>query len=195
MRVVYTDGSCIGNPWPWWWASIISSENSENSEFFRDHMSDGKELFYEEKTSEVVLQGRTDLTTNNIMELTACLEALKWLYTTCSGSMWQYTDGDMQEGLFAQEQKPRKQIDDTVLLTTDSTYVKMGITAWIQTWKRRHRKRTKWGKLIENVLLRKELDALVACFTDLRWEWTKAHVGTVMNERVDQLAREMATSD
>ncbi len=190
MYIIYTDGSCLGNPWPWGWASIISSEGSEGSE-------DSKWPKYSNfwRMSEVVLQGRADLTTNNIMELTACLEALKWLYTTCSGSTWQYTDSDMQEGLFAKEQESRKQIKDAVVLTTDSTYVKMSITDWIQTRKRRQRRHTKWGKLIENVLLRKELDALVACFPALRWEWTKAHVGTIMNERVDQLARQMATSD
>jgi ribonuclease HI len=78
------------------------------------------------------------------------------------------------------------------MITTDSSYVKLGITEWMVTRKRRQWRRAKGGKLIENVALWKQLDILTQYFPNLTWAWTKAHVGTELNERVDQLARNEA---
>ena len=83
-------------------------------------------------------------------------------------------------------------IPHDVTIVTDSNYVKLGITERMVTRKRRQRRRAKGGKLVENVQLRKELDALASCFPNLHRQRTKAHVGTELNERVDFLARREA---
>jgi ribonuclease HI len=85
-------------------------------------------------------------TTNNRMELMAAIEALKALTETC-----------------------------TVTLTTDSVYVKNGITLWITGWKKRNWK-TAAKKPVKNVDLWQAL------------EWVKGHSGHRENELADQLA-------
>ena len=80
-------------------------------------------------------------------------------------------------------------VSEEMYVITDSNYVKLGITEWMKTRKKRNRRRAKGGKLVENVQLWKELDALASCFPNLERQRTKAHVGTELNERVDQLAR------
>jgi len=59
---IYTDGSCLGNPGPGGWAAIISD----------DIISDA--------ISETEISGHTKDTTNNRMEMTAVIEALKYLH-------------------------------------------------------------------------------------------------------------------
>jgi ribonuclease HI len=168
--LIYTDGSCIGNPWPWGWAVIISQQ-----------------------WEEVVLTGRSTMTTNNVMELTAAIKALQWLWEDCTKKQWLWNDSDVQDWFFASPQvREMVDISHDVTIVTDSNYVKLGITERMVTRKRRQRRRAKGGKLVENVDLRKELDALASCFPNLNRQRTKAHVGTEMNERVDQLARNEA---
>lgn len=82
--------------------------------------------------------------------------------------------------------------DDPMVIITDSSYVKLGITEWMVTRKRRQWRRAKGGKLVENVALWKQLDILTQYFPNLNRARTKAHVGTELNERVDQLARNEA---
>lgn len=75
-----------------------------------------------------------------------------------------------------------------VILTTDSIYVKDGITKWIYNWKKRDwRKADK--KLVKNADLWKRLDA-VSNQHDVEWRWVKGHSGHPENETVDQLAQE-----
>lgn len=180
MLLVYTDWSCIGNPGPWWWAFLVVSDQSS---VISDQFS-----------------GWVALTTNNVMELTAAIKALQWLWEQNTKKMWVWNDENMEEGLFGMvHDAPRVVIgnsngeetvcNDPVVVITDSNYVKLGITEWMVTWKRRQRRRAKGGKLVENVQLWKELDALASCFPNLERQRTKAHVGTELNERVDQLAR------
>ncbi len=97
-------------------------------------------------------------TTNNRMELMAAIEALKSL-----------PDGA------------------TVTLTTDSTYVKDGITSWIINWKKRGWK-TAARKPVKNVDLWQALDAQCARH-QIDWQWIKGHAGHAGNERADELAR------
>ena len=82
---IFTDGACKGNPGPGGWGALLRYGKHE------------KELCGGEKE-----------TTNNRMELTAAIEALKALKRSC-----------------------------TVRLTTDSQYVRKGITEWMANWKRR----------------------------------------------------------
>ena len=74
-----------------------------------------------------------------------------------------------------------------VTLTTDSTYVKDGITKWIFTWKK-NGWRSAAKKPVKNVDLWQRLDAAVAGH-DVSWRWVKGHAGHAENERVDDLAR------
>ena len=101
--------------------------------------------------------GETD-TTNNRMELMAAISALESL---------------------TRESK--------VVVTTDSTYVKNGITTWVKDWKRRNWM-TSARKPVKNVDLWKRLDERRPRH-DVTWEWVKGHSGHPENERADELAR------
>jgi len=96
-------------------------------------------------------------TTNNRMEMTAVVNALNAL----------------------------KQPSD-VTLTTDSQYVRKGITEWIHNWKKNGWK-TAAKKDVKNADLWQQIDSLSAKHT-IRWEWVKGHSGHPENERVDELA-------
>ena len=96
-------------------------------------------------------------TTNNRMEMTAVIKSLEAL------------------------KKPSE-----VVLTTDSQYVRKGITEWIQGWKRRNWQ-TASKQPVKNVELWKQIDALAATHT-IEWRWIKGHSGHAENERVDELA-------
>jgi ribonuclease HI len=96
-------------------------------------------------------------TTNNRMELQAAIEALKALSQRCS-----------------------------VDLTTDSVYVKDGITRWLEGWKKKGWK-TAARKPVKNVDLWQALDEENQRH-DVRWHWVKGHSGHAENERADLLA-------
>jgi len=79
---IYTDGSCLGNPGPGGWAAILISGRHRRE-----------------------LSGALAPTTNNQMELTAAIEALRALKEPCQVTLW-----------------------------SDSEYLKNGITKWIKAW-------------------------------------------------------------
>ena len=97
-------------------------------------------------------------TTNNRMELTAAIEALNALKERCE-----------------------------VELTTDSQYVKGGITGWIHGWKKNGWK-TANRKPVKNADLWQALDEAVSRHT-VNWHWIKGHAGHPENEKADELAR------
>ncbi|MEL6257740.1 MAG: ribonuclease HI [Pseudomonadota bacterium] len=100
-------------------------------------------------------------TTNNRMELMAAIEALNSLKGACS-----------------------------VVLHTDSQYVKDGLTKWMAGWKRNGWK-TAAKKPVKNQDLWMALDD--ACSRhDIEWRWVKGHAGDEGNERADALARKGA---
>ena len=103
------------------------------------------------------LSGGELLTTNNRMELVAAIEGLKALKRPCR-----------------------------VELTTDSNYVRDGITKWIHGW-RLNGWRTADRKPVKNADLWKALlDA--AKPHRIEWHWVKGHSGHAENDRVDELA-------
>lgn len=108
--------------------------------------------------SEKELSGAERMTTNNRMELLAAISALESLKRTVS-----------------------------VVIHTDSQYVKNGITQWIHGWKR-NGWRTADKKPVKNEELWKRLDAAVAQHK-VTWKWIKGHAGHEFNERADELAR------
>lgn len=109
------------------------------------------------KGKEKELYGGEPNTTNNRMELLAVIRALEAL--------------------------TRK---TPVRVTTDSQYVKKGITEWIHNWKRNGWK-TAARKPVKNSDLWQQLDQLVSNH-DLSWAWVKGHSGHAENERADRLA-------
>ena len=133
---IFTDGACRGNPGPGGWGALLEYEGYKKE-----------------------INGFSALTTNNIMELTAVIEALKLL------------------------KKPSK-----IIITTDSTYVKNGITEWIYNWKIKNWK-TSNKKPVKNKTLWQELDNLSKNH-EIQWEWIKGHSGHYGNEKADQLAND-----
>jgi ribonuclease HI len=103
------------------------------------------------------LFGGDKLTTNNKMELTAVIQALAALERRCN-----------------------------VVIYTDSSYVKDGITKWIHGWKTRGWQ-TADKKPVKNIELWQRLDALNANH-QVQWRWVKGHSGDPGNERADRLA-------
>ena len=131
---IFTDGACKGNPGPGGWGAILQYGNNVKE-----------------------INGFNLNTTNNIMELTAVIEALKILKRPC-----------------------------TVIITTDSNYVKDGITQWIIKWKEKN-----WHTANKKPVKNKEYwQALEkeANKHNITWEWVKGHSGHIENERADELA-------
>ena len=108
-------------------------------------------------TTEKEIYGASKNTTNNSMELTAVIESLKNLKKPCE-----------------------------LIITTDSKYVKNGITEWIHNWKK-NGWRTAAKKEVKNKELWIELDSLIQIHS-ISWDWVKGHSGHPENERADLLA-------
>ena len=105
---IFTDGACQGNPGPGGWGAVLRYQGKHKT-----------------------LQGFVAQTTNNRMELTAVIEALRALNRSCE-----------------------------VELNTDSKYVMQGINEWIDTWKRNGWK-TSAKKPVKNLDLWQQLDSEV----------------------------------
>ena len=75
---------------------------------------------------------------------------------------------------------------------TDSKYVKSGITEWIHNWKKNGWK-TSDKQPVKNKELWEELDLLNNQF-EISWNWVKAHSTDKLNNEVDLMAREAASS-
>ena len=73
-----------------------------------------------------------------------------------------------------------------VNITTDSTYVKNGITQWMQNWKKRGWT-TADKKPVKNIDLWQRLDVAVSRH-EVKWHWVRGHTGHDENEFVDALA-------
>ncbi len=140
MIKIHTDGSCLGNPGAGGWAAVIVDEQNHREEIF----------------------GGEKHTTNNRMELTAAICALKKIPAGAN-----------------------------VELFTDSNYLKNAFTnGWLVKWKR-NGWRTSTRNPVLNQDLWIELDELIASRT-VNFNWVKGHAGNFFNERCDTLARTMA---
>lgn len=138
---VYTDGGCTGNPGPGGWAAVL--------------LFDGQEIR---------LSGGAEATTNNQMELTAVIKALRHINENSNLR------------------------DREVDLYTDSQYVKNGLTQWIFNWIKNGWK-TAAKKPVKNkeywIALKNEADKL-----KIQWNWVKGHSGNEYNELCDSLVEE-----
>ena len=79
---------------------------------------------------------------------------------------------------------------DQLEIYTDSQYVKLGITEWINTWVVNNWKTSK-KEDVKNKDLWVELYDLNKSL-NVKWNWVRAHAGNVMNEKVDLLAKKAA---
>ena len=132
---IYTDGACSGNPGKGGWGAVLVYKNTE------------KEISGYEKE-----------TTNNRMELTAVIMALKALKEPCN-----------------------------VKLTTDSKYVCDAVNkGWVYSWKSRGWKKAD-KKPALNVDLWEQLLELLSIH-NVEFNWVKGHNGHKYNERCDKLA-------
>jgi len=145
MLKIFTDGGCSGNPGPGGWAYLFVMQTFQGEQMIAKNKGSEKE------------------TTNNRMEMTAVIEALRALKML--------------------ENVPRQAV-----IYTDSQYVQKGITEWIHTWKR-NSWRTSDKKPVKNQDLWIELDYLSTEF-QLKWEWVKGHAGNEYNEICDAMTQE-----
>lgn len=136
---VFTDGACSGNPGAGGWGVILRYGEIEKE-----------------------LSGGEENTTNNRMELTAVIEALKALKKECD-----------------------------ITIYTDSRYVMDGVQEWMPNWKRNGWKTTNKKSPVKNLELWQILDSLLSKHK-IKWVWVKGHNGHPENERVDKLARDEA---
>lgn len=110
MKVlIYTDGACRGNPGPGGWGAVLRFGDKEKH-----------------------LKGSEKMTTNNRMELTAAIQALRGLNRSCD-----------------------------IEITTDSNYVRDGIMSWLAKWKKNNW-RNSANKPVKNQDLWEELDVEVS---------------------------------
>jgi ribonuclease HI len=134
---IYTDGSCAPNPGPGGWAAVLLAGGHRKE-----------------------LSGADRDTTNNRMELTAALEALRAL-----------------------------RVPSVVVLHTDSQYLRNAFEkGWLSKWQRTGW-RTADGKPVQNEDLWRDL-VVAAKVHEVRWEWVRGHASDVENNRCDELANQ-----
>ena len=134
--VIYTDGACSGNPGPGGWGAILMYGNSKKE-----------------------ISGGQKNTTNNVMELTAALQALKLLKYPCE-----------------------------VELYSDSAYLVNGFSnGWIYNWKKNNWK-TASKEPVKNKEIWEEIYNLTKVHK-VKFIKVKGHSDNVYNNRCDELAR------
>lgn len=156
MLEIYTDGSSLGNPGPGGWGVVVLVVDQNN------------QLKVESKKLKVLAEfgGGEKNTTNNRMELTAVIEALKYL-------------------------SARKVLAE-VKIHTDSAYVLGGITSWIKNWEK-NGWRTADKKPVSNQDLWQELTSLEKSLGGkISWQKVKGHSGHIYNDRADEIATQNA---
>ena len=132
---IYTDGSCKSNPGPGGWCAIL---------VYGEH--------------EKMISGAEAHTTNNRMELTAIIEALKALKEPCE-----------------------------VLLTSDSKYALDALkNGWASSWRANNWKKADKSKALNPDLWEILLNEVAR--HEMTYEWVKGHAGHPYNERCDRLA-------
>jgi ribonuclease HI len=140
--VVFVDGAAKGNPGPGGWGAIVVTPDGTVTE----------------------LGGAVQHTTNNRMELTAAIEALRHVGASA---------------------RP-------VAVHTDSTYVIRGIQGWLHGWRRRGW-RTAAGGEVSNRDLWEALAEVERAAGTVTWHYVRGHAGVPGNERADAIANACAT--
>ena len=132
---IFTDGACSGNPGPGGWGAILRYGTREKE-----------------------ISGSEENTTNNRMELTAVIEAVKLLKEPCE-----------------------------IIITTDSSYVcKAFSEGWLDSWILKGWRKSDKSPVLNVELWKELLDVLDG--HDYKFVWVKGHDGHPENERCDALA-------
>ncbi|MDR1379008.1 MAG: ribonuclease HI [Synergistaceae bacterium] len=141
--VIYTDGGASPNPGLGGWAAILISPAHGNRE---------QEIY-----------GFENDTTNNRMELTAAIMALRALKFPCS-----------------------------VELHTDSTYLQNAfVKGWLEKWQKNGWVTSKKESVLNRDLWENLWE--LSCQHDVEWRWTKGHESDVYNNRCDALVQTAKT--
>lgn len=134
--IIYSDGACSGNPGPGGWGAILMYKNIKKE-----------------------ISGGMKDTTNNIMELTAIVEALRLIKFPCKINIY-----------------------------SDSAYVVNGFSqGWIYNWIKKGWK-TADGSPVKNKELWQELYGFTKTH-DIKFNKVKGHSDNEFNNRCDELAR------
>ncbi len=150
---IYTDGSARGNPGLAGWGAVIIFNNDE--------------LKVESRKLKVIeIGGRSEHATNNQMELTSAIEALKYICTR------------------------QDLVQMNVEIFADSKYVINGVNEWIHNWVK-NGWRTAAKKPVLNQELWQELHALNQELKP-KWHYVEGHAGHEYNERADVIATSFA---
>ncbi|OHB17467.1 MAG: ribonuclease HI [Candidatus Zambryskibacteria bacterium RIFOXYD2_FULL_43_10] len=143
MITIYTDGASRGNPGPGGWGGVIVNEDW------------------------VIEMGGSDPhTTNNKMELTACIRSLEFTIFNSQFS-----------------NKP-------IQIYTDSEYVMKGITEWIHRWQRKGWKTANRKPVLNQDLWQKLIELTEG--KNIEWKYVAGHAGIPLNERADEIATSFA---
>ena len=148
--IIYTDGSSLGNPGPGGWGAVV--------------------IILDEKVVE--LGGREKESTNNRMEMTAAIQALR----------------------LVQERKIKGKV---INVHTDSAYLLNGITLWIFSWMKNN-----WRTASKDPVLNKDLWEELFKLTfilknkhEIKWTKVDGHSGVQLNERCDQIATTFSSGE
>ena len=144
---IYTDGAAKGNPGKAGWAAVILLSQNYGG------------------PGRLELGGAVEHATNNQMELTAPIEALKYLKNKFSNI-------------------------ENIEIVSDSKYVILGITEWIFNWQKNN-----WRNANKKPVLNRELWEELCELTQelkLKWIYVKGHNGDKWNERADEIATSFA---
>ncbi len=153
---IYTDGAAKGNPGKAGWGAVIIFHND-------------KLKVKSEKLKVIEIGGGTEHATNNIMELTAPIEAFRYLKTMKN------TQGSPVE------------------IVSDSKYVILGITEWIVNWMKNN-----WRNANKKPVLNRALwEELYKLNEEIKPKWTyvKGHNDHEHNDRADLIATSFAEGE
>src|SRR3989344_2074390 len=151
---IYTDGAAKGNPGSAGWGAVgLFGQNSGDPKGAKDVHEIG---------------GKVDHATNNQMELTASIEALRYLK---SSGLYPYPASPYSRG---------RREEGVLEVVSDSKYVILGITEWIFNWQKNN-----WRNANRKPVLNRELwEELYSLTQELKPKWTKNIGRASCRERV-----------
>lgn len=155
--IIYTDGSCLKNPdGPGGWAFAVVDTTKKRNDGLHDYYCKS---------------GGASVTTNNRMEMTAVIEALK-------------SHINQNDIVGSSSSKLR--------IFSDSQYVINGITKWMSGWIRNNWRTASGGNVKNHDLWLKINNLLKELGREVEFKWVKGHANNPYNTIVDELARNEA---
>ena len=164
---IYTDGAAKGNPGKAGWGAVILIHPYPASPLIRGRSKEGV----------LEIGGGVEHATNNQMELTAPIEALKYV----------------KKHNLSQPSPGQERAKGEVEIISDSKYVILGITEWIFNWQKNN-----WRNANKKRVLNRELwEELYKLTEELKPKWTyvKGHNEDKYNDRADLIATSFAEGE